>query len=108
MYKMFIDDIRNPSIPEYEIVRSSADAINMMKDMGCPGFISFDHDLGGDDTSMAAVNFLIEADLDSNGEFIPPWFDFYVHSSNPSGKINIESKMNSYLRFKESEHKNSI
>jgi hypothetical protein len=68
-----------------------------MMDLCCPEFISFDHDLGGEDTAMIVVNWMIEKDLDNPG-FIPANFDFIVHSANPIGKQNIQGKLSSYLK----------
>jgi len=100
---MFIDDIRMPADRGFSndmpIFRTSQDAINELAAAGCPDFISFDHDLGGEDTSMRVVNFLIEADLEC-GSFIPKNFTFNVHSDNPVGKANIEGKLGGYLKFR--------
>jgi len=97
--KMYIDDIRNPKTSFDIISRTSLEAINFIKENGCPNFISFDHDLGGEDTSIPIVNFLIEMDLDYPN-FIPLDFTFNVHSANPVGAKNIEGKLNSYLNFR--------
>jgi hypothetical protein len=99
--KLFLDDERMPANngPDWIIERSSASAIQGCKLLGCPKFISFDHDLGGDDTAMAFVHWLINYDLDHPG-FIPGDFSFDVHSQNPIGKANIEGLLNSYLRSK--------
>jgi len=100
---MFLDDIRMPSdrgmSDDMVIVRSSNDAIDYLNTHGCPSFISFDHDLGGDDTSMTVVNFIIEADLETGGTYIPEDFTFNVHSDNPVGRDNIIGKLGGYLRF---------
>ena len=105
-YSLFIDDDRFPSdhsVREFHISRTSAEAIQTMKSYGCPEFISFDHDLGGDDTSMQVVNWMINQDLDQitfGMSFIPEDFAFTVHSQNPVGAKNIEELLNSYLRFR--------
>lgn len=96
-YKLFIDDERYPVDGLCTIVRSSKDAIERMIAFGCPSFISFDHDLGGDDTSMKIVHWMIEKDLDRPG-WIPDDFSFYVHSQNPIGKKNIEGLLGGYLK----------
>lgn len=107
-YSMFIDDERFPSDKSSRhfqwITRSSQESIEIMKKFGCPIFISFDHDLGGDDTSMKVVHWMIDLDLNSSnyGElFIPENFMFDVHSQNPIGAKNIKQTLNSYLRFRE-------
>lgn len=99
--KVYIDDIRNPKASDFAVVRSSSEAINYFVKNGCPSYISFDHDLGGEDTSMKIVHWLIERDLNENGKFIPSDFDFHVHSANPVGVKNIEGLLNSYLKHKQ-------
>lgn len=64
---LFIDDTRNPSSifkslfdedTEITVCRSSKEAIEKVKELGIPRFISFDHDLGDTDTSMVLKNSL--------------------------------------------------
>ena len=94
-YKMFIDDGRTPdflsrsgfvrsSYIDMVVVRSSAAAISMMEELGVPSFISFDHDLGGDDTARRVVNWMMNALMDEK-IVLPDDFDFFVHSQNPVG-----------------------
>lgn len=85
--KLFIDDERRPVDDSWEIVRSSQEAIDWVITNGLPEFISFDHDLGGDDTSMIFVHWLINYMLDNE---IKDEVPFFVHSQNPIGKRNIE------------------
>lgn len=97
MTKLFIDDERFP--PEdgsgWVIVRSSHEAIEWVKANGIPDFISFDHDLGGDDTSKTFIRWLMEQVMDGVLKF-PPWFGFYVHSQNPIGAEWIRSTMSKF------------
>ena len=95
-YKMFLDDERFPTSDDWVIVRSSNEAIDLVKHQGMPYEIAFDHDLGEDDTSMKFVHWIIEAFYDGNLVF-PDNFTFYVHSQNPIGARNIESLMVSFL-----------
>ena len=99
-YTLYIDDIRDPKGEFDAIARSSVDAIVTMKELGCPRYISFDHDLGGPDTAMNIVKWMIEYDLDIPG-FIPDDFEFNVHSANPVGAANIEGYLRSYLNTRE-------
>jgi hypothetical protein len=96
-YRLFIDDIRDPVDPDWRIARTSADAIAMLEDLGCPIEISFDHDLGGDDTAMFVVRRLIDLDLDAAGTFIRPDFSYSIHSANPVGRENIKGLLGQYL-----------
>lgn len=110
IYRMFIDDERFPVEGDNAvIVRSSDEAKAVMEQNGCPTFISFDHDLGGDDTSMGIVHWMIRQDLDLRHHgfvFIPFDFKFDVHSQNPVGAKNITELLNSYLQFRNSENGN--
>ena len=91
--RLFIDDIRNPS-EDYIVLRSSEDAIQFIKQNGWPEFISFDHDLGGEDTTMVFLKRLVNEVWD--GKTMPP--DYIVHSANPIGSKNIVSFMESWKK----------
>ena len=98
-YALYLDDVR--PIPDgYVAARCSLSAITIMVEKGCPSFISFDHDLGEQDTGMVVVNWMINRDLNKGGTFIPKDFDFAVHSANPCGAANIEGKLRQYLKVR--------
>ena len=103
MSKLFIDDIRNPVEHDFFIVRTAADAYEFMEEFGCPNHISFDHDLGESNapTGFDIAKWMVEHDLDDNGDFIPRDFTFYVHSANPVGAANIQGLLNNYLAVKD-------
>lgn len=96
-YSLFLDDEREPPADgqAWHVARSSTAAIAIVSENGVPAFISFDHDLGGDDTAMRFIHWLTGWILDTNTTF-PPGFDFYVHSQNPIGRGNIQSLMASF------------
>ncbi len=105
MYKMYLDDIREPQ-EEYDvIVRSFDEATKYIQENGMPNFISFDHDLGLEiDGTIAKSGYdfakwLVELSLDGLLNFSAD-FSFNVHSANPVGKHNIEAILNNYLYFK--------
>lgn len=100
-YNLFIDDERDP-VPGIDtvIVRSFEEAVEVMYGMGCPDFISFDHDLGEGKNGYDIAKWMIETDLDEEGNFIPYDFKFYVHSQNNIGKSNIEGLFQSYFKNK--------
>lgn len=100
-YNLFIDDERDPPPDFYKdcfviVARSSKQAIREITEYGMPGAISFDHDLGGNDTAMVVVDWIIENVLDGKIS-LPEGFDFKVHSANVIGGQNIESKMRNFL-----------
>ena len=101
-YKLFLDDqCNNPDIPfrhppeGFIPVKSSAEAIELIKSKGkLPEFLSFDHDLGGEDSAMVLIDWMIDNHYD---EEIP---DYQIHSANPVGALNIHAKMQSWLKSK--------
>ena len=100
--RLFIDDIRNPWRweDEYIVIRSYAEAIGWMRENGCPEHISFDHDLGSLDglEGIDIAKWMVEVDLDNDGQWIPEGFDYMVHSANPVGAANIVGLLDGYLR----------
>lgn len=98
IWKMFIDDERFPVESDQVIVRSVQEAQVLIQEQGCPIEINFDHDLGDNVPSgFDLAKWLVEKDLDENGNFFPENFCFYVHSQNPTGRKNIEGLLYAYL-----------
>jgi len=97
-YYMFLDDERDPpeDARDWVILRNSAAAIDYVLHHGQPEFISFDHDLGGDDTAMLFVRWLLHHLAEQDAERA---FTFYVHSQNPVGRQNIISAIEGYDRY---------
>lgn len=95
--RLWIDDIREPPDDTWEWVTTSEAAIALLRFfqeegmLWCPReAISFDHDLGGDDTTRPVVIWMIE-----NGFK----FDRYsVHSANPVGVEWLNGMIERYLR----------
>lgn len=100
--KLFIDDLREPPSAGWIILRRSSDCIEFVSEYGCPSYISFDHDLSRDDTTMTFIKWLIKKDIATPG-FIPHDFFFTVHSDNPVGAANIKGLLNGYLEIRSSE-----
>lgn len=101
-YKLFIDDERYPPNSwcdsEVVIARSSTEAIETIKAKGMPSFISFDHDLGGDDTAVEVVKWIEDECVDNNLRFSEDFW-FYVHSQNPIGARNIGHRMANLVEY---------
>lgn len=96
MYKMFIDDERFPVTNDFVIVRNTSDAIDCVREHGIPTFVSFDHDLGGDDTSMRFLHMLAEYMMNED-KTLPAGFSYYIHSQNPVGRDNINAYMKNLI-----------
>ncbi|NDB36219.1 MAG: hypothetical protein EB023_12990 [Flavobacteriia bacterium] len=95
MWNLYIDDIRFPPRDrDWLVCRSSQEALDRVTAMGMPQFISFDHDLGEDDTTMVFLRRLVNEVWD--GVSLPP--DYQIHSANPVGAENIRSFMDSWRR----------
>ncbi|QIG65774.1 putative response regulator protein [Ochrobactrum phage vB_OspM_OC] len=100
-YVLFIDDERVPTSSVPIIARNYNDAINIMELAGCPYYVMFDHDLGeGELTGYDIAKWIVNRDIAMNGEFMPDYFEFSVHSQNPVGKENIEKLFENYMRVK--------
>ena len=96
-WKLYIDDERNPKSEGWYIARSVQSAKNLVTEYGMPSYISFDHDLGGDETSMQFIKWLVDEVLDGKLSF-PEGFEYNVHSANPVGAENIKSLMNGIIK----------
>lgn len=93
MKKLYLDDLR--PIPEgYIGVRSYAEFVTYITNNGLPDFISFDHDLGLEESGYDCAKWLVNHCLDHN--FRLPKFD--VHSQNPVGKQNILSLLQNFKK----------
>lgn len=123
MYKLFLDDLRNPvhvykttSNSEWVIVRSYDEFVRAIEQRGRPMTISFDHDLAHEHypnretegqpidytqhtekTGYACAMWLIDYCLRNKIKELPEW---YVHSANPVGRKNIEQLLHSWDRIK--------
>lgn len=91
-WKLYLDDVRTPVCPLYKVARSSSEALALCKEYGMPHYMSLDHDLGGEDTTMVFLKGLYA--MFPTG----PIPDYWVHSANPVGKENIISYLESWKK----------
>lgn len=82
---------------DWKVARSSAEAKDIVVEFGIPNEIAFDHDLGGDDTSIVFINWLINKMLDDDLK-LPEGFKFSIHSMNPIGVENIKSLISNWTK----------
>ena len=91
MTKLYLDDVRH--CPNgYTLVRNVKEFKDYINTNGVPELISFDHDLGGDETAMQCIHWLIKNDYCIK--------DYKIHSANPVGRANIEGLITSWKKFK--------
>ncbi len=101
-YAFYLDDLRNPDDEFYNycksnnlepvILRSSVEAELAVGQFGFPTYISLDHDLGGEDTSMVFLKWLNSV-FPNNA---PP--GYRIHSANPIGSANMDSYLQSWKK----------
>ena len=104
VWHLFLDDdSRTPDLEsfryppndgnDWKTATSSAEAIKLVETYGAPSFISFDHDLGLDDTSMVFVKWLYASGYE------PP--NYTVHSRNGEGAKNLVAFLESWKKVME-------
>lgn len=98
---LYLDDFRDPPDKHWTLARSTAEAIDLVKKHGFPEYVSFDHDLRGQDTGMEFAKFLVNLDLEHH--LMPKNFRFTVHSQNPVGAANITALMEGYMAHRSQE-----
>lgn len=95
-YKLWLEDLADTIKPApdatWKVARSSAEAIAILKEHGVPSFISFDFDLGENDTAEVYYKYLAENYYDSE---VP---DYEIHSENNQGWKLIQSYMESWRK----------
>jgi hypothetical protein len=91
-YKLFIDDERNPPDDSWTVVRTVAEAKEIITSWDLPTQMSLDHDLGGDETVMQILRWMAENYYE---EGPPSW---QIHSANPVGRANMASYLKSWTK----------
>ncbi|MFG6080442.1 cyclic-phosphate processing receiver domain-containing protein [Paracoccus litorisediminis] len=97
---LFLDDERFPVENGMEIVicRNSREALDLMRERGCPIEMWLDHDLGpGDDASKIFYNGFEDLVLDGIIQ-IPDGFRHAVHSQNSVGGPVLSGKIDGLVR----------
>ncbi|MCR5889602.1 hypothetical protein LRS06_17850 [Hymenobacter sp. J193] len=101
-YKLYLDDLRTPRGSGWTVVRSFKEFVATIEQQGIPTEISFDHDLGWDETRNCerkrgydCAKWLVEQEL-----LVP---SINVHSANPIGAANIRALLENYARFREND-----
>lgn len=86
---IYIDDLREPLIPEAEWVKTYNEAVSVLRDIpkDCCLSVDFDHDLGSGKTGYDVALWLVENKYTGK---------FRVHSMNPVGRNNIRSLLIHY------------
>lgn len=96
---MWLDDLRSPPDDSWTWIKESAVAMGLVALAHSNGMplseISFDHDLGGDDTAMPVAKMIEEGAY--RGEL--PRIKWAIHSANPVGRMNLRAALESADRY---------
>lgn len=102
-WHLFLDDERSPDAAGWDdalnvqVARSSEEAKMMVEERGLPVGISFDHDLGGDDTGFKFMWWLINGHLDQKWD-LAMVKAVQVHSANPEGARKLMALWDNFCR----------
>lgn len=97
--KLFLDDLRDPLGPDWDVVRSVEEFKQYILQHGMPETISFDHDLGENkETGLQAARWLANSVVAGQIK-LPDRFHIIIHSANPIGAENIMSVWQSLVKF---------
>ena len=98
-WNLFLDDERFPPNDgrEWVIARNHDEVVHLIANVygTIPSYVSFDHDLGGEDISVKFIWWMIDAYLDERITSFTT--QYYVHSQNPIGAANIRSLMDGFI-----------
>lgn len=101
-WHLFLDDERNPAdagwaFSDIVVARSSREAVVLVTEKGLPASISFDHDLGGDDTAFKFMWWLINGHLDEKWN-LQDVNVVQIHSANPEGAKKLIALWDNFCR----------
>ena len=102
-WELFLDDERMPSDAgwayghDIKIARSSKEAEDLVNEHGLPTAISFDHDLGGEDTAFKFMWWLINGHLDDKWN-LARVKAVQIHSANPEGAKKLMALWDNFCR----------
>lgn len=105
MYKLYVDDMREPFSADWVVCKSVNEAMELIKERGLPAEISMDHDLGegqktGYDFTKELTDYIIENAL--YDEFLN--IDWNYHTANPVGRDNMKRFINSMTKLFRAPH----
>ena len=98
---LWLDDLRDPkdfikNYNSYSVIwiKDYSRFIEFVNEGHLPDIVDFDHDLGEGKSGYECAKYLVNWCIDNNVR-LP---EIVIHSSNPVGRGNIESLVNSYKK----------
>lgn len=126
MYKLFLDDERDPKLVDdpnwremmglsshrdtvhskllatlpnnWLVARTYIEALSIVQKMGFPDFVSFDNDLAEEKEGRHFAQYLIDYDMDYGG--MPDNFEWEAHTANRIAREYINGLLSNYLDYK--------
>ena len=106
VWKLFLDDERDPVGDGWVVCRNISEAVTVCNLFGLPSYISFDHDLGSgepadgfENSGMGFARWIVSICMDY-ADAMPDNFAWYVHSQNPIGAENIDKLLKNWMMWK--------
>lgn len=96
---IYLDDKRTPVSDAWTVIRTPDDFKAYIRKYGLPDAISFDHDLGAEETGKDCAYWLCEWCIENDKPL--DVVTLYTHSANPPGRKRIRSTLQMLLRLKE-------
>jgi hypothetical protein len=97
MVKLFLDDVRTPPDNTWIVLRNYSEAVQFIANKGVPDIISFDHDLGEEESGYDFAKWLVQKHLDGDIDILN--IEIRIHSANPVGRENIQGLFKSFHKF---------
>jgi hypothetical protein len=92
--RLYLDDLR-PLPDDFDrLARTAGEAIDLLR-AGRVTFLSFDHDLGTEETGYTVAKWIEQAAFEGT---LPP-LRWAIHTANPVGRRNIEAAMRNAERY---------
>lgn len=92
--RLYLDDLRDMPPSFDHCARTASEALALLR-TGRVSFLSFDHDLGTEETGYTVASWIERAAFDGTLARL----GWAVHSANPVGRANIEIAMRNAERF---------
>lgn len=105
IWYLFVDDERQPADAGWHsgdivVARSSNEALTLVERSGLPDAISFDHDLGGEDTAFKFMWALINGHMDKKWDLSTLQF-IQIHTANSIGREKLTKLWENFCRTQE-------
>lgn len=114
-YRIYLDDERDPKTDhDWVIARNFKELVAVMLDPNrkdvWPSYISFDHDLGDDETGLDCLKWYCELIISMHEKYakypevLPTPCVINFHTANPVGRDNMVGYLKSVIKYLKTEY----